>query len=59
MIWSDMYFRVHSKNEQYYDVPFDTDMKSGERPPEGMALVYWDYYHLDEDYYCNYMRMTP
>ena len=26
MIWSDMYFRVHSKNEQYYDVPFDTDM---------------------------------
>lgn len=48
-----MYFRVHSKNEQYYDVPFDTDMKSGERPPEGMALVYWDYYHLDEDYYCN------
>ena len=57
MIWSDMYFRVHSKNEQYYDVPFDTDMKSGERPPEGMALVYWDYYHLDEDYYCNYMRM--
>ena len=57
MIWSDMYFRVHSENEQYYDVPFDTDMKSGERPPEGMALVYWDYYHLDEDYYCNYLRM--
>lgn len=57
MIWSDMYLRVYSENEDYYDVPFDTDMSTGERPPEGMALVYWDYYHLDENFYRNYMRM--
>lgn len=57
MIWSDMYFRVHSETEEYYDVPFDADMQSGERPPEGMTLVYWDYYHTDETFYRHYLRM--
>lgn len=57
MIWSDMYLRIHSPKEDYYDVPFDTDMRKGELPPEGMSLVYWDYYHQDEEFYRNFIRL--
>ncbi len=57
MIWSDMYFRVHSETEDYYNVPFDTDMRTRELPPEKTALVYWDYYHTDEEYYRAYIRL--
>ena len=57
MIWSDMYFRIHSETEDYYNVKPDTDMRSGELPPDGMALVYWDYYHTDEAYYRNYIKL--
>lgn len=57
MIWSDMYLRIHSEKEAYYDVPFDTDMRSGELPPEGMSLVYWDYYHQEEEFYRNYIQL--
>lgn len=57
MIWSDMYFRIHSETEDYYDVKPDTDMRTGALPPEGMSLVYWDYYHTDEEYYRNYIKL--
>lgn len=57
MMWSDMFFRIHSEHEEYYDVPFDTDMRSKELPPENMALVYWDYYHTDEEYYRAYIKL--
>lgn len=51
MMWSDMYFRLASKNGEYYDldalVPDDViaDM------PKGVQLVYWDYYHDDTNFY--------
>lgn len=57
MMWSDMFFRVHSATEDYYDVPFDTDMRTKELPPEKMGLVYWDYYHMDEEYYRAYIKL--
>lgn len=57
MMWSDMYFRVHSATEDYYDVPFDTDMRTKELPPEKMGMIYWDYYHLEEEYYRAYIRL--
>lgn len=57
MMWSDMFFRVHSATEDYYDVPFDTDMRTKELPPAKMGLVYWDYYHLDEEYYRAYIKL--
>lgn len=57
MIWSDMYLRIHSPNEEYYNVPFDADMTTKAVPPEGMALVYWDYYHMDEAFYRSYIRL--
>ena len=44
MIWSDMYFRLNSKDEEYYrDTPLPEETIKL-IPPE-VNLVYWDYYH--------------
>ena len=57
MIWSDMFFRL-ACNDQYYpkeEVVFDkliVDMV-----PENMDLVYWDYYHEEQELYDQYIRM--
>ncbi|MCI6603919.1 MAG: hypothetical protein MSC43_07005 [Clostridiales bacterium] len=48
MIWSDMYFRLSSPTNGYYD---------GDPQPEtvgvvpGVQLIYWDYYHHNESEY--------
>ena len=50
MMWSDMYFRLGSKTNSYYDpeshVP---DRIISSLPP--VEMVYWDYYHTDEAFY--------
>lgn len=56
-IWSDMYFRLLSPNGDYYNIPFDTKERDMTRPPEGIELMYWDYYHDDAEYYANYIRL--
>jgi len=50
MIWSDMYFRLNAKDEEYYrNTPLpESTLKL---IPEGINLVYWDYYHSDEKVY--------
>lgn len=50
MIWSDMYFRLNTKDEEYYrNSPLpESTLKL---IPEGINLVYWDYYHSDEKIY--------
>ena len=57
MIWSDMYLRMSSKNNDYYDLPLDMDLSGAMKPPADVALVYWDYYHTDENFYRQYLRM--
>ncbi len=56
MIWSDMYFRMGSRNGDYYDkdtvIPEDVKKKI----PEAVDLVYWDYYHRDEEFYADWIR---
>jgi hypothetical protein len=51
MIWSDMYFRMGSKTMDYYDkscvIPKDVKAKIS----ADVELVYWDYYHTDEEFY--------
>lgn len=55
MIWSDMYFRLGSKNHEYYDrntvIPEDVKQAI----PKDVDLVYWDYYHLDRDFYAEWI----
>lgn len=50
MMWSDMFFRLGSKNNAYYDL--DTHVPDGviAALPE-VEMVYWDYYHTDEAFY--------
>lgn len=55
MIWSDMYFRMGSKNNDYYDknsvIPSDVVKKI----PKAAELVYWDYYHEDKAFYLDWI----
>jgi hypothetical protein len=51
MIWSDMYFRLGSKTNDYYDLEAEIPLKAIDEIPENLDLVYWDYYHKDQDFY--------
>lgn len=51
MIWSDMYVRPCSENQEYYDKTMMVNQEDIDRVPKDLSLVYWDYYHnQSEDY---------
>jgi hypothetical protein len=56
MIWSDMYFRLASKTGDYYDkdavLPEDVKKSCN----KDVQLVYWDYYHGDEETYKEFIK---
>lgn len=56
MIWSDMYFRLGSKTGDYYDLDADIPAEIIDKIPENLGLVYWDYYHNDENVYSEFLR---
>lgn len=51
MIWSDMYFRLGSKTNDYYDRACKIPRKVVSGIPRDVDLVYWDYYHTDVEFY--------
>lgn len=51
IIWSDMYFRLGSKNHSYYDMDWKIPQKIVKDIPKDVQLVYWDYYHADVETY--------
>lgn len=54
MIWSDMFFRPLNESGDYYDKsPIEEKTLEQIRAsiPEGLSLVYWDYYHADKETY--------
>ncbi len=51
MMWSDMFFRLASKNGGYYDLEAKMPENISELIPEGLSMVYWDYYNNDEKMY--------
>lgn len=53
MIWSDMFFRLNSQDEEYYIKTPLPDSTLKLVPPD-VKLVYWDYYHDD---YLTYLNM--
>ncbi|WP_080875264.1 beta-N-acetylhexosaminidase [Oceanobacillus timonensis] len=55
MIWSDMYFRLGSKHGGYYDVESEIPESVVSSIPD-TQLVYWDYYHDDEQFYRTFIR---
>src|SRR5258706_1275205 len=56
MIWSDMYFRVASKTHDYYDLNAVIPDEVKRTVPQGVQLVYWDYYNEDEAFYHEYIH---
>lgn len=55
MIWSDMYFRLNSKEQNYYlDSPLPKKILS--LVSKDVKLVYWDYYHEKEEDYLKMIR---
>lgn len=48
-IWSDMFFRMYSKTESYYDPLITFDDAYVKMIPENVGIVYWDYYNEDEE----------
>jgi hexosaminidase len=56
MIWSDMYFRLASKTGNYYDLQAVIPEDVIEKYPREVQLVYWDYYHNDEETYVDFIR---
>ena len=49
IMWSDMFYRL-ANNDFYYDWSNITD-EIVEKKPDGVDLVYWDYYHTEEEFF--------
>lgn len=49
LIWSDMFFRISSVSEAYYDLEIKVSEKLINDIPENVILVYWDYYNEQDD----------
>ncbi|MBQ4265358.1 MAG: family 20 glycosylhydrolase [Clostridia bacterium] len=50
IMWSDMFFRLGSKTNEYYDLEANVPQHVIEAIP-AVDLCYWDYYHEDEAFY--------
>lgn len=47
LIWSDMFYRISSKHESYYDPTTEFSEELLARIPKNVGLVYWDYYNTN------------
>lgn len=56
MIWSDMYFRMGSKTQAYYDADCKIPADIKKQIPKNIQLVYWDYYREQESAYLEMIR---
>jgi len=50
MMWSDMYFRTNSPNNQYYDEEINVSEETKKVIPKNVQLVFW---HYGEKPYCD------
>lgn len=57
MMWSDMYFRCASPNNDYYEDEITIPSSVVETAPKDMELVYWDYYHEHKEFYDRYIKL--
>jgi hypothetical protein len=49
MIWSDMFFRIQNPDHAYRSATCEIPQSVIDQVPEGVELVYWDYYSWDRD----------
>jgi len=55
MMWSDMFFRLGSKTNEYYDKEANIPQSVIDSLPN-VDLCYWDYYHTDEELYDHMLK---
>ena len=51
MIWSDMFFRMVIPGGGYYSRDVEIPQNIIDMVPEGLTIIYWDYYKKDEPYF--------
>lgn len=51
IMWSDMFFRACSDNNEYYNVNVQFTDEILNSVPKDVGLIYWDYYNTDETTY--------
>ena len=57
MIWSDMYFRMGSIENNYYDLEAKIPADVIDSIPENVGLVCWDYFHTDYDFCAKFIEL--
>ena len=55
MMWSDMFFRLGSKTDGYYDLDNHVPDEVIANLPN-VQMAYWDYYHTDEAFYTRMLQ---
>lgn len=55
IMWSDMFYRLGSKDNDYYDTEAVVPQSAIDSIPN-VALCYWDYYHKDENFYAGMLE---
>ena len=56
LMWSDMFFRLGTKNGGYYSLDVHMPENISEMIPDGVSQVYWDYYNNSENMYRTMIR---
>jgi hypothetical protein len=56
IIWSDMYFRLASKTNEYYDRSSRIPADVAASIPKDVQLAYWDYYHTEPGFYVEWIK---
>ncbi len=56
MMWGDMLFRSYTEGNGYYQEDIELPPQAKEDVPEGFDMIYWDYYHVGEDFYRYYFE---
>ena len=57
MIWSDMFFRLGNSRQAYHDLDTVIPEPVKKKIPEGLQLVYWDYYNTDQEFYEKFIAL--
>lgn len=57
MIWDDMFYRSHDVNHDYYNFDVQITDEDIKLVPPNVSLVYWDYYHIEEQEYDKLLAM--
>lgn len=55
MMWSDMFIRLHN-NGEYYGENIKIPQETIDNVPEGVELIYWDYYSKDKNRYDHMLK---